>query len=112
MNDKGRLFGLKTSVIEQINRVFSDHPKIEQVLIYGSRAKGNYLPGSDIDLVIQGNPLTLSQLMRIENELDDLLLPYKIDLSQLCNIDNDDLVDHINRVGKVFYLRRSDSNAK
>ncbi|GAB7026445.1 nucleotidyltransferase domain-containing protein [Geotalea toluenoxydans] len=103
MNDMR--FGLKESTIDRLNHVFAAYPQIKQVIIYGSRAKGNYRIGSDIDLTMVGDDLTHSQLLRIANELDDLLLPYKIDLSLLRQIGNPDLVEHIKRVGKVFYER-------
>ena len=102
-DEKEAGFGLKPSTIEKIRSVFSGHPEIEQVILYGSRAKGNYRPGSDIDLAIRGETVTLSQLMKIEGELDDLLLPYKIDLSLHHKIDSPELLEHIGRVGKVFY---------
>src|ERR1044072_6499693 len=102
--DSGTLrFGLKESTIAQIQGVFSAHPQVHQVIIYGSRAKGNFRNGSDIDLTIKGDTVTLSELMKIETELDDLLLPYKIDLSLLRKINPPDLLDHIRRVGAVFY---------
>ena len=106
--DTGSLrFGLKESTIERINAVFAGHPQIEQVILYGSRAKGNYRRGSDLDLTIKGEAVSLSELMQIETELDDLLLPYKIDLSLLHKISDPDVVDHINRVGAVFYDKGS-----
>jgi predicted nucleotidyltransferase len=98
-------YGLKDSAIEKINTVFSHHSEVEQVILYGSRAKGNYKPYSDIDFTLKGKSLDLSLKWKIENELDDLLLPYKIDMSLLRQIDNPDVVSHINRVGKVFYER-------
>jgi predicted nucleotidyltransferase len=96
-------FGLKKNTIERIKSVFSGHPQIDQVIIYRSRAKGNYRNGSDIDLTIKGEAVTLSELMKIETELDDLLLPYKIDLSLLHKINDAEVIDHIKRVGVVFY---------
>lgn len=102
--DSPVLYGLKTDVIQQIHTVFKTHKKIEKVILYGSRAKGNFKPGSDIDLTIVGR-LDLSELLKIENELDDLLLPYKIDLSLLDQIQDDSMLDHISRVGKDFYVR-------
>ena len=98
-------FGLDEVVIEKINKIFSVYHKIQQVIVYGSRAKGNYRPSSDIDLVIEGKAITLSQLLKIENELDDLLLPYKMDLSLLHKINSEDLLDHIKRVGVTFYKK-------
>lgn len=96
-------FGLKEITIDKINQIFGAVPEIRQVVIYGSRAKGNYSNGSDIDLVIKGEGISFPQLLKIENELDDLMLPYRIDLSLLHQIDCADLLDHINRVGIVFY---------
>jgi len=96
-------FGLKPDTIARINGVLLAHPEVEQAMLYGSRAKGNYRAGSDIDLCLKGETITLTQLMKIENELDDLLLPYKIDLSLHHALDNPELIDHIRRVGLVFY---------
>ena len=99
------MFGLKEQHIEAIGQCFSNYQCIDEVIIYGSRAKGNYKPGSDIDLTIVGNSITGQELLRLENELDDLLLPYKIDISLKDKITNPDLIDHINRVGRVFYTK-------
>jgi predicted nucleotidyltransferase len=104
-NSDNTKFGLKESTIVKINGVFSAVPEIEQVILYGSRAMGTCRNGSDIDLTIKGNNVTHSQLLWIENQLDDLLLPYTIDLSLLHQIANNDLLDHIRRVGVVFYER-------
>jgi predicted nucleotidyltransferase len=96
-------FGLKERAITRINEVFAASPEIERVILYGSRAKGNSRNGSDIDLTIVGDGVTSSHLSRVELALDDLLLPYTIDLSLLRQIDNPDLLAHIERVGVVFY---------
>ncbi len=96
-------FGLTKNTIDQINSVFAQHPEIEKAILYGSRAKSNYRPGSDIDLTLIGSSLTYRQLLRIETEIDDLLLPYLMDLSLFDHIENPDLIEHINRVGVTFY---------
>ena len=96
-------YGLSDEVIARIQRVFADNPEIDRVILYGSRAKGNYRNGSDLDLTIVGKGLTLSILARIEAELDDLLLPYRIDLSVLDWIEDPHVREHIARVGQVFY---------
>lgn len=98
------MFGLKQEHIDAINGCFSQHPSIEKVIVYGSRALGTQKNGSDIDLTIIGQ-LNYSELLRLENQLDDLLLPFKIDLSLMKNITNPDLIDHILRVGAIFYSR-------
>lgn len=99
-------FGLQAHAVDRLRGVFQGWPQIQRVRLYGSRAKGNYRPGSDIDLVIEGEELSLSQLLTIENQIDDLLLPWMVDLSLKQHIDNPALLDHIERVGVVFYTRQ------
>jgi predicted nucleotidyltransferase len=98
-------FGLKPDVIDAMSKVFAAHPGIEQVILYGSRAKGNFRPGSDIDLCLVGRDLTLPSLLKIDTDLDDLLLPYNIDLSLHHHIDNPELLAHLQRAGVAFYRR-------
>lgn len=100
-------YGLPAYVVEQLCELFSQWPQIEAVLLYGSRAKGNFRPGSDIDLSIRGKALDLSALLAIENRIDDLLLPWTVDLSLIHEIDNASLVEHIERVGVPFYTRKA-----
>lgn len=97
-------FGLKNSVINRIGSVFEPYEKIEKVIIYGSRSMGNYRNGSDIDLSIKGG-LSTRNFYSILQNLDDLNLPYMIDLSIFEDIDNSNLIDHINRRGQIFYER-------
>lgn len=96
-------FGLNQKTIDDIHQVLSHFSGITKAVLYGSRAKGNYRNGSDIDLTLMGD-LTHQDLNRIEIQLEDLLLPYTIDLSLFRDIDNPELIAHIQRVGKTFYL--------
>jgi len=98
-------YGLKQETIEAINQVFAAYDAIEEAILYGSRAKGNYKPGSDIDLTLKGDGLNLEQLNKINNDLDELLLPYTFDISLFRQISNPELLDHIKRVGRTFYAR-------
>lgn len=97
--------GLPQKTIDKINEIFKKHPKIEQVILYGSRAKGNFRAASDIDLTIISHDMDLSELLKIENELDDLLLPYKIDLSIKSTLENKALLEHIEHIGIIFYKK-------
>ncbi len=100
-------FGLDEKIIRQIKDIFKKYQQIEKAIIYGSRAKGNYAGGSDIDLVLKGSGLNLTVVNKVCMELDDLMLPYTFDVSAYDQITNQDLIDHIQRVGKVFYSRVS-----
>lgn len=96
-------FGLRQEDINAINRCLAQYSAIKMVILYGSRAKGNYRNSSDIDLTIIDVNMSFSDLLQLENMLDDLLLPYKIDLSLKRQISNPELIAHIDRVGVVFY---------
>jgi uncharacterized protein len=104
-------FGLREIVIERIHGVFQKFPGLEKAVLYGSRAKGNYRVGSDIDLTLFGSDLTYPILATIENLLDDLMLPYTFDISLFSQIENQDLVSHIVRVGVDFYAKQEKSRA-
>jgi predicted nucleotidyltransferase len=87
-------------------RGFHPPPQVEEAILYGSRAKGNYQNGSDIDLTLRGGPdLTLNVIYKILNDLDELLLPYTIDLSIFDDISDPDVIGHIQRVGITFYRK-------
>ena len=95
--------GLSRDDINSVQQTLRRFPRISEAILYGSRAKGNYRPGSDIDLTLKGNELSHQDLLDIELALDDLLLPYKIDLSLHHQLDNLQMIEHIGRVGKLFY---------
>lgn len=97
--------GLPPLTVKKIIGVLARHGGIDKAVLYGSRAKGNYKNGSDIDLTLYGSGLRHSDLLTIMAELDDLLLPYSIDLSLVGTIHHQELLEHIQRVGVVFYER-------
>jgi predicted nucleotidyltransferase len=98
--------GLSSATVEKIHGVLSHHAEVERAILYGSRAKGNYKPGSDIDLALVGEGLAERIRGQIDDELDELLLPYEFDLSVLDAITHAELLDHIRRVGVVFYEKQ------
>lgn len=98
-------FGLPPATLRKLGSVFARHNAIDSVQIYGSRAKGNFRNGSDIDLTIKGGEIPFAEFMQIEDEIDDLMLPYTVDLSQYRQLANSDLLAHIDRVGVEIYVR-------
>lgn len=95
--------GLPASAVARIRAVLAAHPEVDRAILYGSRAMGNFKPGSDIDLTLVGAGLTHDLLLRIMTELDDLLLPWTIDLSLFKDLNHQALREHIERVGVVFF---------
>ncbi len=98
-------YGLRGDEIEKIITVFKKYTKVDKVILYGSRAMGTYKPGSDIDLTVIGK-LKLKELNNITSDLDELVLPFRFDVSLNHQISNLDLLDHINRFGTVFYTKK------
>lgn len=99
------MFGLDQNTLNRIHRVLFLFPEIKEVILYGSRAKGNYKEGSDIDLTLKGTNLNLDLLNKLSSQLDDLLLPYTFDISIYENIKTPELIEHIERVGKTFFIQ-------
>ncbi len=100
------IYGLEQNIILKIVDVFSSFPEVEEAILYGSRAKGTYKDASDIDITLKGEKLNLTILNKINWQLDDLMLPYTFDLSIYHRISNNDLLEHIERVGKNLYIKQ------
>lgn len=98
------MFGLKEDHIALLNGIFKKYDAIEEVILYGSRAKGSHTDRSDIDLALKGN-MDRYIISSIAMDAQDSDLPYKIDLQDYNKIANFALKDHIDRVGKIFYKK-------
>ena len=98
--------GLPDAALTAIRQVLTSHPEVEAAILYGSRALGRHRPASDIDLTLIGPAISAVSLAKIDADLDDLLLPWMIDLSCLASIDHPALLAHIERAGLELYRRR------
>lgn len=91
--------GIAPDHLDKISALFRKHSQIREAVLFGSRAKGNYREGSDIDVALKGHQVDSRVLAEIEAEYDTLYLPWKLDLIVYETIENSDLKDHIDRVG-------------
>ena len=97
-------YGLSDKTLDTMNVIFRKYPGIRQAVLYGSRAKGNYRNGSDIDLSLKAaEDFNFTSLLRIGNDFDDSDMPYFVDVSIYDNLSNPNLKAHIDRVGKIIY---------
>ena len=101
--------GLPPAALAAIQQVLAGHPAVEQAILYGSRALGRHRPASDIDLTLIGTTISATNLARIDADLDDLLLPWIIDLSCLASLRHPALRAHIERAALELYRREDDS---
>jgi len=97
--------GLSEKTIAAVRGVFACHPEIEEAILFGSRAKGTYRTGSDIDLALRGVGLDQRSINRIYGELDDLPIPYTFSLVVFDENLAPEIQAHIERVGLVFYVK-------
>lgn len=96
-------YGLLESDIQQVVSSLIQNQKISKIVLFGSRAKGNFQSGSDVDLALIGSQLELNDILDATIEIEKLNLPYKFDLIIYDRIKENTLIEHINRVGVVLY---------
>lgn len=96
---KAETIGLQEHELREILDILQSIPSVEQAILYGSRAKGNYKRFSDLDITLIGENLNSSDLAELEDKLYYTYLPYTFDLSIFSQLRNPELIDHINRAG-------------
>jgi len=99
--------GLSEGDIKTITAVLKKFPTVEAAFLYGSRAMGTFRKGSDIDIALKGEQLSADTCSRIHFELEEeTLLPYFFDITHYASLENQNLKDHIDRVGVVLYQKQ------
>ena len=97
------MYGLSDKEFDEMTAIFGKCKNLEKVILYGSRAKGNYKKFSDVDITLEGDNLTLADLFQIQDLLYESDLPYMCDVSIFSRITNPSLIDHIRRRGIVIW---------
>lgn len=107
MNKTENTFGLTDRDLETISVIFKKHPAVKEVWLFGSRAKGNHSPGSDIDLAIMNEGVCDQEMSQLKAAFVESLLPYFVDLVNYPSLKHQPLKEHIDRVGKMIYDRKN-----
>lgn len=98
------MFGLRESDLFEIKEVLSSHKEIQTALIFGSRAKGNFKNGSDVDIALKGENISYRLLLELQSHLNEkTMMPYKFDVIDYNAKSNSDLTEHIDRIGIIFF---------
>lgn len=95
-------YSLTKNDLSSIAEILYKNQNVSQVVLFGSRALGNFQNGSDIDLALKGINLHLDDILEASIALDDLYLPYKIDLLIYNQIVEKELLKHIDQYGIVL----------
>jgi uncharacterized protein len=101
-------YGLTKTDLDAMVSILKNKSQIDEVVLFGSRAKGTQSNGSDIDIALKGHKLVLDELLELYLELESLGLPYKIDLVQYYQIKEPALTEHIDGVGKTLFKRQTE----
>lgn len=100
-------FGLSDQSYKLLLGAFKRYRQVEEVILFGSRAKGNYKKGSDIDLAIKGKNCTASLALDIKGFInEELAVPYMVDVVDYNSLTHAELKEHIDRVGVIFYMQK------
>jgi predicted nucleotidyltransferase len=98
-------FGLDAKILKSIAGVFARHSAITEARVYGSRARGDFKTGSDIDIALFAPALAFEEFLRVRGELDDLPCLYKMDTTHFDVLENAALREAILRDGRLLYRR-------
>lgn len=98
-------FGIKDEELYSLKNIFSSTVEVDKVILFGSRAKGSYKPYSDLDLVLCGEDVSSTVLGNLMMDIDDLLMPYKVDLLLYNRITNEALKHEVETFGVVIYQK-------
>lgn len=90
-----------------IHGIFSKYPEVKQVQVFGSRAKGNYKNGSDIDLAVMNSEITFKTISHLRSDFQESSIPYSVDIVNFAMLKHEDFIDHIKRVGQIFYEKKA-----
>jgi predicted nucleotidyltransferase len=100
--DTTALPGIRTARVEQLEQLWAHKPRLQAVWLFGSRAMERHQPGSDIDLCLVGSALSHSDRLRLMPAVDDLLLPWRVDLVLRHELPAE-LEAHVQRVGRCIW---------
>lgn len=92
-------YGIDNNELRKIKSAIASMEGVDKAILYGSRAKGCHKPFSDVDISLVGKDLSIKDLLYLHTVLDDMLLPYEIDINIFDRITNDKLKEHILRCG-------------
>ncbi len=103
-------FGISEKSFKILKDAFRRYPQVEEVIIFGSRAKGTAKKGSDIDLAIKGSECDESLALDIKAYInhDELPIPYMVDVINYSSLKQRDIKEHIDRVGLIFFSKNKE----
>ena len=97
--------GINEPSMDIHTNIFSKQLQVAELVLYGSRAKGNHYDRSDVDMVIFNSTIARHVLGEIVLDINNNKFSYTIDIQIFENLKNENLVEHIFREGKTIYIK-------
>jgi predicted nucleotidyltransferase len=99
-------YGLANHDMKTIVESISQFDEIDKAILFGSRAKGNYKRGSDIDIAIYGENVNMDVISSLRSLLEDQShMPYLFDVIDGTHLDHKELEEHIEQVGILIFTK-------
>lgn len=99
--------GLLDRDMKCILEAIGEFEEIESVILFGSRAMGNYKKGSDVDIAVTGRDVKRETISKLSESLNEVYpLPFFFDVINYGEISNDNLKEHIDTYGIKIYERK------
>ncbi len=92
------MHGIKDNVLKSIKKIAEKH-NIQKIILFGSRARGDYKERSDIDLAVSGGNVAAFSL-DVEEETPTLLM---FDVVDMDGTVQQELLASIHREGIIIY---------
>jgi predicted nucleotidyltransferase len=92
--------GIPEPYNSQILDLLKARPAEVEVILFGSRAKGTFREGSDIDVALRGRAATQDLRDQILSRYEDTSMPWRLDLVIYDHLQKKEFKAHIDRVGK------------
>jgi predicted nucleotidyltransferase len=96
-------FGLTERDMQTLVSIFQKYSEVKSVYLFGSRAKGTFKPGSDVDLAVMNEGVSDKTIRAIKAAFEESTLPYSVDVAHLAAIEHRELKEHVSRVGVEIY---------
>ena len=94
--------GLSNRITDLLRAEVRRFPEVRAVYLYGSRARGDYSPQSDIDIAIDAPGLTQQNFAQLWSAIDALPIAFPLDCLWLQALPESSLKAQIERDGRVF----------
>lgn len=91
-----------SDALEKIISTIKLSKSVKEIILFGSRAKGNFQKGSDIDIAVVADTISSDELNKMRAAITELVIPYRVDIIDFNKITNNELKEHILRVGQVL----------